>query len=219
MQISSDKISAIANIWGRQSTTKSEEFVQKGDSTSEAYTLDLSEAAQKYMSSSQALLARAQGKELTKAALPDGLQQSIDHMQDRLNRTLLSHNINTAQDISFEFDKSGLLKVTSEHPDKEKIERILNEDKEFINEARRTLQDSSEYASGEVQKKYVELLEDDDKDDEDKEKIKNEYERQSDLQMRAAKAQEQVAAASNSFMLGGGALTMSSIATAHSIIL
>ncbi len=218
MQVSSDKTLAIANIWGRQSTTKSAEFAQAQDSLSEAYTLDLSEAAQKYLNSSQNLLNRAQGKALSQAALPDDLQQSINNLQDRLNRILLSHNIDTAQDISFEFDENGLLKVTSEHPDKEKIERILNEDNGFINEARQSLQDGFEYAAGEVQQKYVEILEDDD-DEDKKEKIKNDYERQLDLQMRAAKAQEQVAAAAGSFSLNGGALTMSSVATAQSIVL
>lgn len=90
MQVSSDKTLAIANIWGRQSTTKSAEFAQTQDSLSKAYTLDLSEAAQKYLNSSQNLLNRVQGKALSQAALPDDLQQSINNLQDRLNRILLS---------------------------------------------------------------------------------------------------------------------------------
>lgn len=188
---------------------KSQEFVAKNEKN-DAYELNISnEAKNAYKASAADTMSRAAGKDLIAAAMPQDLKDKIKTMEEELSRILLSHNINTSKPIDFAFE-NGRVVVKGEHPEKEKIERVLNENKDLVNSIQKTLDEAAAYARDLAGQKYKVALKD--KDDDEKE---TEYEKELRLKMRLAAVNKQIAEVSGDFSLSGGGVSMSSIAVAN----
>ncbi|MFR8206140.1 MAG: hypothetical protein ACLU99_07235 [Alphaproteobacteria bacterium] len=93
-------------------------------------------------------------------------------VQKQISRILLSHSIDTSSEIKFTYE-GGKISVDGSHPQKDTIERILNENTELRSAVSGLLSDSHELAAAKVQQEYTVALEDD--DDEDKENWKRKW--------------------------------------------
>lgn len=190
-------------------SAKSPEFIAKNEKN-DAYELNISdEAKNAYKTSAADTLARASGSDLIAAAMPQDLKNDIKAMEEKLTRILLSHNIDTSKPIDFSFE-NGKIVVKGEHPEKERIERILNENEELVSSSQKTLDKAAAHAHNLAEQKYKVALKD--KDDDEKE---TEYEKELRLKMRLANVNKQITEVSGDFSLSGGGVSMSSIAVAN----
>ena len=220
MQISSvNNQSAIAGLLGTSSASK--EAQSKNSEKNEAYELSISEEAQQaYIAAKQSQMNRLTNPDITGGnKVSDKLQASIDSMTEKLNRILLSNGIDTSSEISLSVDETGKIVVKSDHPEKEKIERILNDDEQFANEVRKTLSDASLEAIGQVEEKKQISLKEHEEDDEDKKKKENEFERQLRITEKAMEISKQVMAVSNDFSLSGGTVSFASLTMAAGAVI
>lgn len=190
-------------------SAKSPEFVAKNEKN-DAYELSISdEAKNAYKTSAADTIARASGGDLIAAAMPQDLKDDIKSMEEKLTRILLSHNIDTSKPIDFSFE-NGKITVKGDHPDKEKIERVLNENQDLVSSSQKTLDKAAAHARNLADEKYKISLKD--KDDDEKE---TEYEKELRLKMRLATVNKQIAEVSGDFSLNAGGISMSSIAVAN----
>ncbi len=171
-------------------------------SLNEAFSLDLSPAARK---AGQAASAEKNTSLIAKAKNVEVQRREV---QKQISRILLSHSIDTSSEIKFTYE-SGKISVDGSHPQKDTIERILNENTELRSAVSGLLSDSHELAAAKVQQEYTVALEDD--DDEDKEKLETEMERQLRLQQKAVSFQQQLSAASADFSFSGGTLSVATL--------
>lgn len=172
-------------------------------SLNEAFSLDLSPAARK------AELAASAEKNTSLIAKAKNVEVQRREVQKQISRILLSHNIDTSFEIKFTYE-GGKISVDGSHPQKDTIERILNENTELRSAVSGLLNDSHELAAAKVQQEYTVALEEDD-DDEDKEKLETEMERQLRLQQKAVSFQQQLSAASADFSFSGGTLSVATL--------
>ena len=171
-------------------------------SLTEAFSLDLSPAARK---AGQAASAEKNTSLIAKAKNVEVQRREV---QKQISRILLSHSIDTSSEIKFTYE-GGKISVDGSHPQKDTIERILNENTELRSAVSGLLSDSHELAAAKVQQEYTVALEDD--DDEDKEKLETEMERQLRLQQKAVSFQQQLSAASADFSFSGGTLSVATL--------
>ena len=169
-------------------------------SLNEAFSLDLSPAARK---AGQAASAEKNTSLIAKAKNVEVQRREV---QKQISRILLSHSIDTSSEIKFTYE-SGKISVDGSHPQKDTIERILNENTELRSAVSGLL--SHELAAAKVQQEYTVALEDE--DDEDKEKLETEMERQLRLQQKAVSFQQQLSAASADFSFSGGTLSVATL--------
>lgn len=175
-----------------------------------AYTLDLSEAAQKYLQLSSSDGLRTSLKQTDTAKTGVDLQKEIEDTQNMLRRFMLAHNIDPTADYEFEIDDNGRIAITNDIADKNEIEEKLNADNSLANALKKTLADSEAEAHLKVQQQYTQLLEDDDnKDDEEKKQL---------LYEKAVAAQKQIEAAAGKFSMSGGTMNIASLSMAGNIM-
>lgn len=220
MQISSvNNQSAIAGLLGTSSASK--EAQRNNSEKNEAYELSISEEAQQaYLAAKQSQMNRLTNPNVTVGnKVSDKLQASIDSMTEKLNRILLSNGIDTSSEINLSIDETGKIVVKSDHPEKEKIERILNDNEQFANEVKKTLSDASLEAVGQVEEKKQISLKEHEEDDEDKKKQENEFERQLRITEKAIEISKQVMAVSNDFSLSGGTVSFASLTMAAGAVI
>lgn len=220
MQISSvNNQSAIAGLLGTSSASK--EALSNNSEKNEAYELSISEEAQQaYLAAKQSQMNRLTNPNVTGGnKVSDKLQASIDSMTEKLNRILLSNGIDTSSEINLSIDETGKIVVKSDHPEKEKIERILNDNEQFANEVKKTLSDASLEAVGQVEEKKQISLKEHEEDDEDKKKQENEFERQLRITEKAIEISKQVMAVSNDFSLSGGTVSFASLTMAAGAVI
>lgn len=135
--------------------------------------------------------------------------KQIEDVQKRLSRMLLSHNINTSQEINFKMSADGRIVVDGATKDKEQIERVLNENSQFVNDVKSMLNNSHELATSKDQQKYSIAL--NEKDDEDEKKQETEFEKQLRLHEKAVSFEQQLSNASGSFSFGGGKISVTTL--------
>lgn len=168
----------------------------------EAFILDLSPAACK---AGQAASAERNTSLIAKAKNVEVQRRNV---QKQISRILLSHNIDTSSEIKFTYE-GGKVSVNGSHPQKDTIERILNENAELRSAVSGLLNDSHELASEKVQQEYTVALQND--DDEDKEKQETEMERQLRLQQKVVSFQQQLSDVSTDFSFSGGTLSVATL--------
>lgn len=214
------QISSVNSLWNAFSangaaSSKSAQY-QSVEEKNEAYELALSDQAQAYMASGQSMMDRLSNPSFAQN-LPEDLQNSMDDIQERLNRLLVSRNLGTDETLEFTVDENGFIRLTSEHPDKEAIEQAINGNEEFVGDLKETLNKGRNYAASEANEKYVKLMNDEDDEDKEKKVKENEYERQLRLTEKVAKIQEQISSVSGNFSLQGGKLSLASVAMAQNM--
>lgn len=220
MQLSSvNNQNPILNMLGTSSQSK--EVQAKNAKKNEAYELSISEEAQQaYLAAKQSQMNRLTNPDVTGGSkVSDKLQEQIDSMTEKLNRILLSNGIDTSKEISLGVDESGKIIVKSDHPEKDKIERILNDNEQFAHETRKTLSEASLEALGQVEEKKQIRLKEPEEDDEDKKKHENEFERQLRITEKAMEISKQVIAASSDFSLSGGTVSFASLTMAAGAVI
>lgn len=167
-----------------------------------AFVLDLSEKAQEIIAANNGGVSDMDRT----MPLETRVKEQSKAVQDKMTRLLLSRNIDFSQNMDFEIDSSGKIRVKGEVANKEAIEKVLNEDSSFSGELKRLLSDASDLATQKIKEKYkiaLKALEDD--DDEDKEKKKLE------LQNKYIQMVQNVGKISNDFSLSNGALNIASL--------
>lgn len=171
--------------------------------SSSAFILDLSDQAQQIMAAGNSNEAAAVD---TSKSLSDRVKEQSEAVQDKINRLLLSRNLDVNADMDFEIGVDGKIKVKGDIANKEAIEAALNGDSSLGNELKQLLNDSSQLATQKLKEKFkvaVKALEDD--DDEDKEKKKLE------LEQKYIRTVQQVGEISNDFSFSGGSLNIASL--------
>ena len=171
--------------------------------SSSAFILDLSDQAQQIMAAGNSNEAAAVD---TSKSLSDRVKEQSEAVQDKINRLLLSRNLDVNADMDFEIGVDGKIKVKGDIANKEAIEAALNGDSSLGNELKQLLNDSSQLATQKLKEKFkvaVKALEED--DDEDKEKKKLE------LEQKYIRAVQQVGEISNDFSFSGGSLNIASL--------
>lgn len=214
MQISSvNNQKPILNVFGTSSQSK--ELQAKTFEKNEAYELSISEEAQQaYLAAKRSQMNRLSNPDVTGGAkVSDKLQEQIDAMTKKLNRILLANGIDTSKDINLGVE-SGKIIVKSNHSEKERIERILNDNEQFANEVHKTLADASLEAEGQVEEKKQARLKEHVEDDEDKKKQENEFERQLRITEKVINISNQIMAVSGDFSLSDGNISFASLTIA-----
>lgn len=171
--------------------------------SSSAFILDLSDQAQQIMAAGNSNEAAAVD---TSKSLSDRVKEQSEAVQDKINRLLLSRNLDVNADMDFEIGVDGKIKVKGDIANKEAIEAALNGDSSLGNELKQLLNDSSQLATQKLKEKFkvaVKALEED--DDEDKEKKKLE------LEQKYIRTVQQVGEISNDFSFSGGSLNIASL--------
>lgn len=171
--------------------------------SSAAFILDLSESAQQIMAAGNSNEAAPvdSGKSLS-----DRVKEQSEAVQDKINRLLLSRNLDINADMDFEIGADGKIKIKGDIANKEAIEAALNGDSSLGGELRQLLNDSSQLATQKLKEKYkvaVKALEED--DDKDKEKKKLE------LEQKYIRLVQQVGEISSDFSFSGGSLNIASL--------
>lgn len=171
--------------------------------SSAAFILDLSESAQQIMAAgnSNEAVPVDSGKSLS-----DRVKEQSEAVQDKINRLLLSRNLDINADMDFEIGADGKIKIKGDIANKKAIEAALNGDSSLGGELRQLLNDSSQLATQKLKEKYkvaVKALEED--DDKDKEKKKLE------LEQKYIRLVQQVGEISSDFSFSGGSLNIASL--------
>lgn len=162
---------------------------------SDAFVLDLSEEAKALMAGST---------DINSADTLDSLSDmanKVDNTEvsEALNRLLLSRNIDISKKIDFSVDDSGRIIVTSDHPQKDLIEKAVNEDNSLSNDVKKLLNQSYEEALGKVQQEYRIALDDDENKDDEEKKL--------ELYNRVVSFTKQLDSVAGDFSLEGGSIT------------
>lgn len=195
-----------------QNSSKSADFMASNEKNP-AYDLNISdEAKNAYKTSQNDFFSRAQGSGINALAMPQELKDGIQDMQDKLNRILLSHNIDTSKPIEFTIE-NGQVKVMSNHPQKAEIERVLSENQDFVSSSQKTLDGAKAHATDIVNQKVKIAMENKDDDEEE-----TESEKELRLEAQKVSVGKQIADVGGNFSLNGGSVSMPSIAVASSAI-
>lgn len=171
--------------------------------TSGAYILDLSDTAKNMMAAKAADVRKS-------VSAPANFDNQVKNAQKALTRLLLSHNLDPNADMDFKIENGRIVLNDKENPDKEAIERVLNENAPFLSEMQDVLNKAEVLAQEKLQTNYKIALEDDENKDDEEKKLA--------LTQKMIEFSKQVASVANSFSVSSGTMSFASINMASSLV-